>query len=250
MQSTRTIYKRLPVRNLKRTLLIPKQPTRKMSFFPRAFIGDDTGVSFTPLFRLLDDFEDYSRQAGGAQNPNLRATRRLQQTFNPKFDVKEVGDHYELHGELPGIEQKDVEIEFTDAQTLTIRGKTEREWSGAIPPSHHLEGTKMSGAITEGGEEKSPSHKATVEDAPATPEPGAGKPSTSTGVTLAKEQEPPKEPQAKYWVSERNVGSFARSFTFPTRVDQDAVRASMKNGILSIIVPKAKKHEARKIAIQ
>ncbi len=50
-------------------------------------------------------------------------------------------------------------------------------------------------------------------------------------------------------MSERSVGEFSRSFSFPVRVDQDAVKASMKNGILSILVPKAKKHESRKIDI-
>ncbi|RKF79831.1 30 kDa heat shock protein, partial [Golovinomyces cichoracearum] len=54
----------------------------------------------------------------------------------------------------------------------------------------------------------------------------------------------------KYWVMERNVGEFSRSFGFPTQIDQDAVKASMKNGILSIVVPKAKKQEGRKITIQ
>jgi HSP20 family molecular chaperone IbpA len=37
-------------------------------------------------------------------------------TFSPKFDVKEAADAYELHGELLGIKQEDIKIEFTDAQ--------------------------------------------------------------------------------------------------------------------------------------
>ncbi len=80
-----------------------------MSFFRSPLFANDN-ASFTPLFRLLDEFDQYSN-AGGRQ----QGTRGLT-TFNPKFDVKEVADAYELHGELPGIEQKDVEIEFTDAQ--------------------------------------------------------------------------------------------------------------------------------------
>jgi HSP20 family molecular chaperone IbpA len=161
-------------------------------------------------------------------------------TFNPRFDVRELADAYELHGELPGVEQKDIEIEFTDPQTLTIRGRIERTYTSGTPPSNLVEGTKSSGAITEGGEqqqrgEQQQSHKATVEDE------GAAKASQDTAVAT--------QEQAKYWVSERSVGEFARSFSFPTRVDQDAVKASMKNGILSILVPKAKKHESRKITI-
>lgn len=59
-----------------------------------------------------------------------------------------------------------------------------------------------------------------------------------------------KKEEAKYWVSERSIGEFSRTFTFPGRVDQDGVKASMKNGVLSIVVPKSKKAEGRKISIQ
>jgi len=205
-----------------------------MSLFSRAFVGSDP--SFTPLFRLLDDFDTYNRSAGG----NGHHHRSHLKTFQPKFDVKELPDMYELHGELPGIEQKDVEIEFTDPQTLTIRGRTERSYTSGTPPSNVIEGTRTSGAITEGGENTS--HKATVEDEEAANQ-------TSTSVTTKEQKPQQQQEQAKYWVSERSVGEFARSFSFPTRVDQDAVKANMKNGILSILVPKAKKHESRKITI-
>lgn len=163
-------------------------------------------------------------------------------SFNPKFDVKELKDTYELHGELPGIEQKDIEIEFTDANTLTVKGRTERSYTSGTPPTGSIESGKPTQAITEGYENVS--HRATVEDEGA---------ETTTTVAptneVAKSEEQPKEPEAKYWVSERSVGEFSRSFSFPVRVDQDAVHASMKNGILSIVVPKAKKLESRKITI-
>jgi HSP20 family molecular chaperone IbpA len=50
------------------------------------------------------------------------------------------------------------------------------------------------------------------------------------------------------WTPER-VGEFARSFGFHVRVDQNDVQASMKNEIIGIVVPKAQKHESRKITI-
>jgi HSP20 family molecular chaperone IbpA len=58
-----------------------------------------------------------------------------------------------------------------------------------------------------------------------------------------------KAPFDKYWVQERSIGEFARTFSFPSRVDQDAVSANLNNGVLSLVIPKAKKHEARRIAI-
>jgi len=195
-----------------------------MTFFPRAFISGDPTTSFAPLFRLLDDFNDYSRGTGGHHY------RSQLKTFSPKFDVKETAQVYELHGELPGIEQKDVEIEFTDQQILTVRGHTERSYTKGTPPAGFLEEPKMTGAITEGGD----THKDTA----------------SSGTAIAETDAQKKsDDSCRYWVSERRVGEFSRSFSFPARVDQDQVKASMKNGILSILVPKAKKTEGRKITI-
>lgn len=192
-----------------------------MSLFPRSFIADPS-TSFTPLFRLLDDFDQYSRQGEGPRN-QLKA-------FTPKFDVKETQHSYELHGELPGIDQKDVEIEFTDAHTLTVKGRSERNYTSGTPPAGFIEGEASSAAIEDSN---SKAQKATVED---------------EGAEVAKSEAAPTE-EHRYWVSERSVGEFSRSFTFPARVDQDSVKASMKNGILSIQVPKVQKHEARKITI-
>jgi HSP20 family molecular chaperone IbpA len=220
-----------------------------MSFFPRSFITNDPSTSFTPLFRLLDDFENYR---GTTSTPNGHHHQRGNhlKTFSPKFDVKELESSYELHGDLPGIEQKDVEIEFTDAQTLTISGRTERSYTSGTPPAGFVEGAQAAGTITEGSEHDHKAHKATVEDAGDGDGVVVDTPTTAnTEVTHAKETAKPKEPEAKYWVSERSVGQFQRSFSFPVRVDQDHVQASMKNGVLSITVPKAKKHESKKITI-
>jgi HSP20 family protein len=203
-----------------------------MSLFPRSLISADPTTSFHPLFRMLDDFDQYSRQGD-------RAIRSHLKTFTPKFDVKEVKDAYELHGELPGIEQKDVDIEFTDAHTLTIKGHTERSYTSGTPPAGFVEDAPAQGAITE-GEKAHKAHKATVEDEGA---------EGSTEVVKQDGATQQSKDDVKFWVSERSVGEFSRSFTFPTRVDQDQVKASMKNGILSIHVPKAKKNEGRKITI-
>jgi len=179
---------------------------------------------------MLDDFDQYSRHGDNATRTSLK-------TFTPKFDVKEVKDAYELHGELPGIEQKDVEIEFTDAHTLTIKGRTERSYTSGTPPTGFVGGAPAQAAIE--GTDGAKAHKATVEDEGA------------ASVEVTKNEEPalPKEPESKFWVSERSVGEFSRSFSFPSRVDQDNVTATMKNGVLSIIVPKHKKSETRKITI-
>jgi HSP20 family protein len=203
-----------------------------MSLFPRSFINDAAPASFHPLFRFFDEFDQYTRAPEFERRFRSSAVK-----FSPKFDVKELRDAYELHGEFPGVEQKDVEIEFTDSNTLTIKGRTERSYTSGTPPAGYVEGTAAPAAITEKGH----NHHATVEEDGAEGQVEVAKTETT---------KPSEQPEEKFWVSERSVGEFSRSFSFPVRVDQDAVKASMKNGILSVIVPKAKKHESRKISIE
>jgi HSP20 family molecular chaperone IbpA len=204
-----------------------------MSLFARNFYDPDP--SFTPLFRLLDEFDNYTREARGTNNERRgHRGRNHVSVFHPKFDIRETDGAYELHGELPGIERDKINIEFTDPQTLVIRGRTERTYSSGTPPAGSVEnGNQPAGAITEKGEK----HAASGNEA------SGNNGGESNGADKA------NAPFEKYWIQERSVGEFARTFSFPTRVDQDGVSASLNNGILSLVVPKAKKHEARRIAI-
>lgn len=211
-----------------------------MAFFPRQFYND--AASFTPLFRLLDDFDNYSRET------NHSGRRSGLPHWQPKFDVRETADAYELHGELPGIDKNDVHIEFTEPQVMVIRGKSERVYTSGTPPAGYLENPSKQGAITEGEESKN-SHRATVEDENEAD--GSKQVEANNGSTEATKQTEQKQSvdNAKYWVSERSFGEFARTFNFPTRIDQDGVTADFKDGILNIAVPKAKKHESRRITV-
>lgn len=203
-----------------------------MSLFGPRFYNAHDEPSFSGLFRLIDDWDKYA-QAGSPQGQ----LRRHLPTFTPKFDMKEVDDAYELHGELPGIEKKDLHIEFTDPQTIMVRGKVERSFQSGDAPAGAIEDAMMSSAITEKGE----SHKATVEE-----ESEEGKPKPKP---VEEEKKKEEQPKTKYWISERSVGEFSRSFSFPGRVDADNVKATLGNGILTLTVPKAPKHQSKRIDI-
>lgn len=217
-----------------------------MAFFQRNLYTPET--SFTPLFRLLEDFDDYSRQGNGHHQGRRSGLAHWQ----PKFDVRETGSAYELHGELPGMGKENVKIEFTDAQSMLISGKVERTYTSGTPPAGALEGTTVSGAITEGDEQqaKPSSHKTTVEDATDDGAPATVHSSEAAEGEVEKSTQLKKPADtSKYWLSERSIGEFSRTFNFPTRVDQDSVTANFTDGILHIVVPKAAKHEPRRIAI-
>jgi len=199
---------------------------------------------FAPLLSLFDD----------TLNEVARASRHARRSFAPRFDVKEENESYYLEGELPGIDQKDVSIEFTDEHTLTIRGRSERHTESGTPPASEVEASEkpaiQESAATPASDNGSvKSHQPTVEDeAPANA--SAAAESTLTAPAPAEEPAKTEAPKSQYWISERSTGQFERSFSFQSRVDQDAVKASLKNGILSIVVPKAKVPESRRINIE
>lgn len=52
-----------------------------------------------------------------------------------------------------------------------------------------------------------------------------------------------------YFAIERSYGSFARSFTMPESVDGAGVTADLKNGVLTVRIPKKPEAQPRRIAI-
>jgi HSP20 family protein len=50
--------------------------------------------------------------------------------------------------------------------------------------------------------------------------------------------------------AEYGVGDYQRSFTISNEVDRDKIEARVKNGVLRLVLPKAKAAQTRKIAVQ
>lgn len=210
-----------------------------MSLFPRF------SHEVAPLFRLLDDYAttQLARSLPTTTSSLSSPFGRLA-AFNPRFDLREVNNSYELHGELPGIAQKDLSIEWVDEKTLSISGRTEQ----------HVEQTNANMTDAEAAQDSSSaaasetsSKQPTVEDDNAGEGSSSAVAKTATEIDQTVAQRPP---EGKYWISERSVGKFQRSFSFPSRVNHDEVKASLKNGILSIVVPKAAAPQPKKINIE
>ncbi len=53
----------------------------------------------------------------------------------------------------------------------------------------------------------------------------------------------------RYYAYECQYGTFSRSFTLPDSVDSEHVKADLKNGVLTLHVPKRAEAQPRKIAI-
>jgi HSP20 family protein len=58
------------------------------------------------------------------------------------------------------------------------------------------------------------------------------------------------ESKDNYHRIERSYGKFTRSFTLPDVVDGDKISASMKDGVLSVLLPKRAAAQSKKISVQ
>ncbi len=63
-------------------------------------------------------------------------------------------------------------------------------------------------------------------------------------------QRKPVESNVVYHRRERGTGEFTRFVTLPVEVDADNVEAALKDGVLTIILPKAEKARARRIEVK
>ncbi|KAG0637641.1 HSP20-like chaperone [Tuber brumale] len=187
-------------------------------------------------------------------------------SFSPRFDVRETANVYIVEGELPGIiDRSNISIEFTDRGDLIVRGRVDRSSTTVVPqaqpqtPSSSSPSQETSGKEDKGeyptiedvpdeddwmGITDSPTEKARVEGEAAKAEKPVEK----------KEQPRGKKEKGEEWpkrlLSERSVGGFARSFSFPAVIDHDAVTASLQHGILRVVVPKKVFDAGKRIEIQ
>jgi HSP20 family protein len=106
-------------------------------------------------------------------------------SFAPDFDVKETEESFVFTADLPGVADKDLQVQLSDNR-LSVAGRRESE--------------------------KTEQHET-------------------------------------FYASERNYGSFTRTFILPEGVDADKAHAQLKNGVLSIAIPKRSEAQPRKINV-
>jgi HSP20 family protein len=137
-----------------------------------------------------------------------------QSFFRPSVDISETDKNYIVEAEVPGMKKENLSVEFlNDGHTLVMKGKID----------HASEQSSTEGVPTSDGGTK---ESLTSTDAAAT---DANKPT--------------------FWTSERTRGHFQRSFQFPGTIDPENVKASYKDGVLSIVVPKVERH-GKQISIE
>jgi HSP20 family molecular chaperone IbpA len=139
-----------------------------------------------------------------------------------------------LNGEIPGVaDKKQISIAWLASQTLVVRGwmkpvDNEAEWNLGSPTDGILPITK------------DVSSKKSMTFASTRPIAGRGMQQTNgqelNGDKASSDDHVDRGP--KCWLRERTGGEFERSFTFPTEVNPDGVRARLENGVLKMMVPR------------
>lgn len=74
-----------------------------------------------------------------------------------------------------------------------------------------------------------------------------------TKDTLAIKGEVKREEEVKeedYYANERTYGSFARTISLPVEVDSEKAKATFKNGILELVIPKREEAKPKEIKIE
>ncbi len=143
-----------------------------------------TIITWDP-FRGLVTREKMNRIFEGALTPRGEEQDMAASTWTPSVDIHENENELVLSAEVPGIEDKDIEINIEN-NILSIQGERKIE-----------EETK----------------------------------------------------EENYHRIERSYGSFYRSFTLPTNVNQDNIKAEYDNGVLRISMPKKPELKPKKVKV-
>ncbi|KAF4332649.1 heat shock 30 [Fusarium beomiforme] len=214
-----------------------------------------------PLYHLLRELDQSVQQP---QQPQRKRQCQPQQKsraeaycpayrvnsrpWEPRFEAHETEDSFVLYGELPGLNKDHVTVEFPEPCKLVVSGKVER----FTEPPKAAETTPEQAApapVIESDNEDTrsrSSYQATVEDDVDGDEfevlshtseklENISQPDPETLSEKAEEKQPeqPKEPRRSGYSKE-----FSRYFTFPTYINHEAVTAELKDGLLTIVVPK------------
>ena len=69
-------------------------------------------------------------------------------------------------------------------------------------------------------------------------------------LTISGERHQEKIDNQNFFRKERFYGRFMRTFTLPTTVEENNIKAKFNDGVLTVTVPKAEVKKAKRIAIE
>ncbi|KAB2580813.1 30 kDa heat shock protein [Lasiodiplodia theobromae] len=188
--------------------------------------------------------QPYGAQAIAIQQ-RLRSRRR--DALAPDFDVRETESAFYLEGELPGVADRGaVRLDWIDRRTLSIDAKIEKvdleaEWGLLRPIRVGNKPRRPSVSASTSGSSTCSEDNMVVDEQQQQQQ----QEQQDEDVKMASLEAQPSKPLVREWLSERRVGHYQRTFTFPTDVDASAIRARLGQGLLRVLVPKVVRTGAR-----
>lgn len=73
---------------------------------------------------------------------------------------------------------------------------------------------------------------------------------TGRNLTISGERRIEVDPNVTYHRREREAGRFSRALTLPGEIDPEKIEAELRNGVLTVTVPKSDKARTRQITIK
>lgn len=166
------------------------EPTKETKVPVRAETGFGSSLMLDPWTRNFFRDSFFSDMDSFTDMPvSLGKEMRFSSIFaTPRIDTSETANTVTITADVPGIEEKDLEVSVSN-DSVTIKGEKRRDSAVAAKDAKR---------------------------------------------------------------SERFYGTFERSVNLPTRVESDKAEASLKNGVLTIVIPKSQlaQKETRKLTIK
>jgi len=157
----------------------------------------------------------------------------------PRFDLEEDSQLYYLYGEVPGAKADDIAIEPRDKNTLVICGTIHRPDAKTVKANDPLAESTTEGTSTKNNTEtQRPILTDKVSHGPQHTHSLTREDGTTSYIPLAGSSKPSHRTTHKTLLNERLLGDFHRTFIFPTPVVEEAVQATLDDGILTVLIPK------------
>lgn len=217
--------------------------------------------TFSQLDRLSSDLDSHLQQSLGSSGSSGSTVNSWQSllTSTPKFDVKETESNYILEGELPGIAKADISLNWADDHTLVL--KTQTSTFKETKPSSSTASDSTSDEPSKQTAQTLDAAKSPAEMSGANPDAATSAKTengdTAIDTTNAQGTDVAKTAPASptYHLTERTHSTFQRVFSFAGQVEHDNVKASLKNGVLTVTVPKValeptKEEKTRSVTIE
>jgi HSP20 family molecular chaperone IbpA len=204
------------------------------------------------LFNRVFGFESFPP----ALRNEFQQMQRLQEA-EPDVDIYESDREYILHAALPGIEPQDIQIEATEdsivfsAQRRSPFDTVPQGGQGAQQGTGQNTTGQGDGTQPHNTQSGQPAQQADVQ---AGQQPAAGTPSNGTAGTGMQTGAPASQaadtPHTQHRHSRYSGQSrFRLVYTLPAPIDADNVRASFRNGVLELNLPKQRPPASRTVPI-